>query len=269
MTCIINANGQKLDGTWEWQNENLQGLFNYDHGKYFNQVFFKGTNIKLSEHFSYYQFSGDSIIFSTVPFDENPDSFTYYKLMKVKSDSMEMMDLSTQEIDRYVRISAEPRKFSNANLDEFYFRGGLACVSEEVKPDYNNCLNFNTVGINSTKDDLDSTFGEPYSTFSQNGVEYTIYLIPSELDNSPYIAVSWNEDGELASIQMTGEKTDDSFAFSGIRLGDYYTMVENRLGKARSIQEIDNQTKLWSYDPFTISIELRDDQVYSIKLRRI
>ncbi len=154
-------------------------------------------------------------------------------------------------------------------MDQFYFNGSIGCVSTNNQIDFNNCLNFGSVSILSSIEEIESLIGKPYTTVKKEGTDYFIYLIPSDLETSPYLAVSLNENGYLNTIQLTGDKSFDNFAFSGIRLGDYFTMVENRLGKPSSIQSLDEQTEIWSYYPHHISIEIKDKLVYSIKLRRI
>lgn len=262
--------GQELNGKWQWNNENLSADVFFGNDTYFIQVYIKGTQIKISEAFMYYKIHNDSLIFGNLPFNENPDQLSYYSILHFDDNHLELLDLSKKETDNYTRQDHENYSPRKLNINQFYYQGGgIACVSDSVYSDYNNCLNFTSFGILSTKEQIESYLGTEYSRVEQNGITYSIYLIPCQDEPSPYLAISLTKDNQLQSIQITGNHTSDQFAFSGIRLGDYYTMVEQRLGKPSDIQIIDEQTELWSYKPFTISIEIKNNTVFSIKLRRI
>lgn len=261
---------QQLKGRWTWENKELSGDVYIGEGTYSIKVFVKDTDIKVSESFSYFQQRGDTLVFSDISFDSNPTELGYYLIKQLKNDQMKLFDLQNKETDKYVNIDHKEYRLSKVNVDEFYFTGGIGCVSTNPESrDYNNCLNFKSISILSTIDEVEQLLGKPYSTVEQGETSYIIYLIPSELESPPYLAVSLNEQNKLETIQLTGEKVDDKYAFSGIRLGDYYTMVESRLGKPIETQDLDEVTQLWSYNPHQISIEIKNGLVYSIKLRRL
>ena len=268
-SCNLGVS-QQLKGRWVWENKELSGDVYFGDGTYFIKVFVKDSDIKVSESFSYYQQWGDTLVFSDISFDSTPTELGYYLIKQLKDDQLKLYDLQNKGTDRYVNVDHNEYRLTKVNVDEFYFAGGIGCVSTNRESrDYNNCLNFKSISILSTIGEIEQRLGKPYSTVDQGGTNYMIYLIPSELESPPYLAVSLNEQNNLETIQLTGEKGGDEFAFSGIRLGDYYTMVESRLGKPTGTQALDEQTQLWSYDPHQISIEIRNGLVFSIKLRRI
>lgn len=261
---------QQITGRWTWENKELSGDVYIGEGTYFIKVFVKDTDIKVSESFSYYQQRGDTLVFSDISFDSSPTELNYYLIKQLNNDQMQLYDLQNRETDKYLNVDHNEYRPSKVNINEFHFAGAIGCVSTNPNSrDYNNCLNFKSVSILSTIDEIEELLGKPYSTVEQSGTNYIIYLIPGELESPPYLAVSLNEENNLETIQLTGNKVGDKFAFSGIRLGDYYTMVEGRLGKPTGTEDVDEVTQLWTYDPHQISIEIRNGLVYSIKLKRI
>lgn len=261
---------QQLDGEWKWENANLSAEIYFNSGSYFNKSFFKNTDIKISESFYYYLLKQDTIHFSKHSFDTDPQVIESYAIQSFSDSLLVLYDIVNKEIDEYRKINNLIYELDQYPLDQFYFGGGsLVCVSTEPKDNYDNCLNFNSISILSTIDDFEELFGKPRDATQHNGVKYYIYLIPSDLESSPYLAVNFDDQLNVNILQLTGLKSDDRFTFAGIRLGDFYTLVESKLGKPSNIKKISEDTELWSYSPFTFSIEIRNKLVYSIKLSRI
>lgn len=260
---------QNLTGKWYWENDDYTGEVYFEGGKYLIKLYSKGTDIKITESFSYYTKSADTLIFSDRSNNNNEQESSYYLIEKHTDTELELFDIANSTTDKYANIDHKNYGLSKVTVDEFYFDGAIGCVSDDLNQQgYNNCLNFNSISILSSVAEIEQILGEPYSKVEQAGTNYIVYLIPSDLDSPPYLAISLNDQNNLETIQLTGNKVGDEFAFSGIRLGDYYTMVEKRIGKPTEIDQLDEQTELWSYEPHKISIELRNSLVYSIKLRR-
>ncbi len=95
---------QNLEGKWKWENKNLSGEVYFDSKSYFIKVFLKNSDVKISESFSYYKTSNDTLIFSQINFEENPSKFKYYKIKKLTNEKLELIDLSTNEIDNYSNL---------------------------------------------------------------------------------------------------------------------------------------------------------------------
>ena len=260
---------QDLGGKWTWEHKNMSAEVYFGEGTYFVKVYLKDTDIKISESFSYVKEVDDTLVFSSTGFETNLSELRYYIIKTLTDEKLELLDLSRDEIDVYTNINHERYELTKTRIDEFFFDGALVCVSPENREDYNNCLNFNSVSILSSLIEIEEMLGEPYSIVNQAGVDYRIYLLPSQTESTPYLALSLNSKNEPQSIQLSGTKSGDEYSFSGIRLGDYLGMVEKRLGKPTGIKKIDDQTELWTYDPFPISFEIKDKLVYSIKLNRI
>jgi len=260
---------QELAGKWAWEHKNMSAEVYFGEGTYFVKVYLIDTDIKFSESFSYVKAMDDTLVFSSISFENNPSQLRYYVIKTLTDEKLELLDLSRNEIDVYTNINHKKYNLSETRIDEFYFNGAIGCVSSEIREDYNNCLNFNSVSILSSIVEIEEMLGEPYSIVNQAGIDYRIYLLPSHDESPPYLAVSLNDKNELQSIQLSGIKTGDDFSFSGIRLGDYFGMVEDRLGKPSGIKKLDAQTELWTYNPYPISFEIKDKLVSSIKLSRI
>lgn len=266
---VCTGFSQELKGKWLWNNENLSGEVFFGEGTYLIKVFINGTDSKVTESFQYYKISNDTITFSEIDFASKPTVLSRYIIKDFDNNKIEFLDISTNEIDTYKNVNHKDYNLSKFNYDEFYFNGGISCISREVSHNYNNCLNFSSFSMLSSKQDIENILGQPSDVINQNGIEYYIYTIPNEKDEQSYFAISLNKDSKLETIQLTGDKSYDKFSFSGIRLGDYYSMVEKRIGKPTEISMLDDKTELWSYDPHRISLEIKNGMVYSIKLRRI
>lgn len=259
---------QSLEGRWHWENESLEGVVLFDKQAYFIEVFVKNRDIKVAESFKFYRQSADTLIFSDQSFEANPASFESHLINEITDSSFNLLDLKSGEVDHYINVDHNHRKLSKYRFDQFYFNGGIACVSEEVNDNYNNCLNFTSISILSDLNQIEKQLGQPIDSVNQEGTAFFVYILPSDLKNPPYLALSLTGQNEINTLQLTGFKTNNQYAFSGIRLGDYYTIVEQRLGKPSTVEELDEQTQFWSYQPFPISFEIKNNLVYSIKLRR-
>lgn len=266
--ALSAANAQLIEGRWRWQNQELSGDAFFSRDAYLIKLYARGTDIRVSEAFAYIRQSGDTLIFSNKPMDANPDSVSYHLITSLTNTSMHLLDLQRNETNVYYNVNRERYELSPIRANEFYYSGTMTCAAPVNNPHYNNCLNFKSVSILSTIEEIEALLGDPYTTLEQGGIEYTVYLIPTEQESQPYLVISVNEINLLESIQLTGEKTNDDFSFSGIRLGDYYTLVENRLGPPSTKEQVTPTTQMWLYSPFPVSIEIENGTVSSIKLAR-
>ena len=178
---------QQLQGKWKWENKDLSGEVFIGAGTYLIKIFAKDTDIKISESFSYYQLRGDTLVFSDISFDSNPTELGYYLIKQLNEEQMKLYDLKNKETDKYVNIDHKEYKPSKVNINEFHYSGAIGCVSSELNTrDYNNCLNFKSISILSSIEEIEKLLGKPYSTVDQGGTNFIIYLIPSELESPPY-----------------------------------------------------------------------------------
>lgn len=156
--------------------------------------------------------------------------------------------------------------------NEFRDAGGtLVCTTRTAEPEMRDCLRIGPVRIGQSLRDIAMMFGDPYRVVDQGDTTLRVYTIDIGVPQGqpvPYWVLGFDKDRRVVSIQMTGERGDNRFAFSSIRLGDPAGRVIKILGKpyvTREVQDIEG-AEFWGYTPFPISIEIKNNRVYSIRV---
>lgn len=265
----FSAMSQGLTGKWEWENEEMSAEVYFSEQKYFMEAFIKNTTSQLSEGFSYFMIEGDTLIFNKVPPAEGREPIAYHLIESISDYNMVLVDLSNGKKAEYTRINRDNIYLAKYRKNEFYYAGGTnVCVSDIAEDNYNACLNFGDISVNTSIAEIEQILGAPYDHVEQGGRFYKLYLLQQLDDGSqPYFAAEI-KNNEIISIQITGFGTKENLSFSSISLGDYFSFVEQKLGKPSEIGYIDEETKHWAYTPFTFSLEIKNGYVYSIKLNR-
>lgn len=262
--------GQDLMGTWSWKNEQMHAEVYFSDDKYYMEAFIKNSTSQISEGFSYYVVSGDTLIFTKVPIEEGKEPIAYHYIESYSDSAMTLIDLSNGKKDYYKRKDHNFHLLEKYRNNEFYYAGGTnVCVSDQPAETYNHCLNFGSISVNSSVAEIEQLLGDPFDIMSRGTSVYRVYLLKFLEDGSqPFFALEIEHDS-IKSIQITGNGSIEGLSFSSIRLGDYYTFVEQKLGKPAEIGYIDEETKHWAYTPFTFSFEIKNNFVYSIKLNKL
>lgn len=265
----FSAAGQGLTGKWQWENDEMRAEVYFSDNKYFMEAFIKNTTSQLSEGFSYYFIEGDTVIFNKVPIVEGREPIAYHLIESISDYNMVLVDLANGKRDSYTRLNREYVQLAKFRNNEYYYAGGTnVCISDADERNYDVCLNFGDISVNSTIEEIERILGKPYDHIEQAGRLYKVYLLQQlEDDSQPYFAVEIH-DGQVVSIQITGNGSKEDLSFSSISLGDYYSFVEQKLGKPREIGFVDQETEHWAYTPFTFSLEIKNNYVYSIKLNK-
>ena len=267
--CQSKVIGHDLTGRWKWANDKMEADVFFSEDRYFMEAYLKGTKSQISEGFSYFMIIGDTLIFNKVPVDEGREPLSYHLISSFTPDKMVLIDLKNGKKDQYYRVDYDQRVLKKYRNDEFYYGGGgIVCISDKLDGNDNHCLNFGGFSLNSTLEEIEQILGKPYDKMSHGGKFYNVYLL-KELKNGsqPYIAVELLN-GQVKSIQITGEASIEELSFSSISLGDYYTFVEQKLGPPSDTGLVDDETTYWDYAPFTFSFEIKNNLVYSIKLTK-
>lgn len=165
--------------------------------------------------------------------------------------------------------AAEPAIAAN----EFRRAGAtLACITPAEPKDsggMRDCLRIGPLQVGMSLFDVSRELGKPYRVVEQDGATLRVYVISVEAPpNSPlpYWVVGFR-DGRVDSIQMTGERGDERFAFSSIRLGDPKSRVVEILGAPFATRNVEDVgAEFWGYAPFPISLEIKGGRVYSIRI---
>ncbi len=172
----------------------------------------------------------------------------------------------------YINVDA---KLPEGVVNEFRYAGDwLVCISDTFPSDldevmYLPCLNFKTIKIGSTLEEIESMYNDIYKIIPESDtVETRVYLLETELEQIPYIVVEYRNNVATA-LQLTGLQTNADLSFSSIKLGDPEKYVIEILGKPNSIEEVEEiDGYFWDYSPFPITVEMVDKKVYSVKIRK-
>lgn len=265
----IPALGQGLTGQWSWENDQIRTDVYFSDDMYYMEAFIKNSNAQVSEGFSYFMIHGDTLIFNKVRASEGREPIAYHLIESISDTEMMLVDLGNGNKDQYKRINHDYFQLTKYRNNEFYYTGVTnVCVSDKVEDTNNHCLNFGSISVNSSIEEIEQILGEPYDIMSRGNSLYRVYLLEALDDGSqPYFAIEMN-DVQIKSIQITGLESREHLSFSSISLGDYHTFVEQKLGKPSEIGAVDDETIYWDYKPFAFSFEIRNQFVYSIKLIR-
>ncbi|HET9792888.1 MAG TPA: hypothetical protein VFS34_00380 [Thermoanaerobaculia bacterium] len=157
-------------------------------------------------------------------------------------------------------------------VNEFRYLGGaLVCISEnEPRPRDRGlapCLHIGAIAVDETTERVDDRLGRPWKVVGGGrGETIRVYPIHGDPEANPYFAVTFKA-GRATAIQLSGEETPDPYSFSGLRLGDSIRLLKDVLGPVTASEKLQGtETTLLSYQPFPISIEVKNRKVVSIKI---
>jgi hypothetical protein len=160
--------------------------------------------------------------------------------------------------------------------DEFvYAKGTLACVFHSVTGDPTKladegalaCLHMGPLKIDMALAEMEQRLGPAAEKWEIEGLEYRVYRYPSNADPKGYYAVGYLS-GVAKVIQQTGRLDEKSFPFSSINLGDSWQRVRDRLGPPNRTSPFPEfGGTLWNYSPLPFTFVIRDDHVFSIRIR--
>ena len=151
---------------------------------------------------------------------------------------------------------------------------GFACViepSEKLSPDQikalseRACLRIGPLVVGMESAALKASLGQLTSQIDgPKSTKVWVYFFRKTNDD-PYLAASiWRD--RLVAIQVTGRLPADKYGFNDITLGATAESVTTQLGKPVLVKpSSEPNTDLWSYQPWTFSIEMSGGRVTSIR----
>ena len=268
---MIGQNSKLIIGSWKWVVSNYEGTAYFDDTEYKMQLNIMGTESRISEIFRYYKVENGKVLFAIKPFETamKSNKITEYLLKEINNEKMILIDSKGNE-DTYERISLEKPTINKIRINEFDASSGAPmCITDKKADGYLPCLCFGNIDFSTSLSKIESIYGNPYRTIENDeGSKTKVYLLKTDGESYPYFAITFNKNS-ITSIQLTGIRLLEEISFSSIRLGDHHSFVEQKLGLPSSkhdVQEI--QGEMWDYRPFPITIEFKDDLVYSIRLTR-
>jgi hypothetical protein len=155
-------------------------------------------------------------------------------------------------------------------------RGTLLCLGDPSVPDsYLPCLHIGDLFVGLTLEETEAKIqtlgGRFIKNVEPNGEgETRLYAlaVPKGGKAVPTLAVTYVK-GKAESIRLTGTATDAPLEFSSICLGDSILRVVGLIGPPQFTETLPKiQSILWVYHPFPISIEIKEDRVYSILIQK-
>jgi hypothetical protein len=157
-------------------------------------------------------------------------------------------------------------------MNEFRYLGGaLVCISDNAPRPADQaltpCLHIGAIVLDQTVEKVDGILGKPWKTMdAAGGATMRVYPLHGNVEANPYLAVTFKS-GRVDVIQLSGDGTPDPFSFSSLRLGERAQRVTDILGPVSASKEVrDNGATLLSYQPFPISIEVKDKKIISIRI---
>jgi len=162
-------------------------------------------------------------------------------------------------------------------LRGYYKRSGpgFACVigpSEKLSPEQikalseHACMRIGPLVVGMDAAALTSALGEPARQIQgPKGTMVWAYFFGKTNDDPYLLASIWKD--RLVAIQVTGRLPADKYVFNGITLGATAETVTRQLGKPMRVaaSSLPN-TDVWSYQPWTFSLELSGGRVTSIRV---
>ena len=157
--------------------------------------------------------------------------------------------------------------------DEFRVSGGsLACITGEAPsgdPPYRACLGIGPVRIGQTMRTVAMRFGKAGKEIRQGDVILRVWPVRLDVPEGtplPYWVIGF-ADQRVISIQLTGKRRVEKFAFSSLRLGDPQARVLEILGPPAEKRDAPEAgVVMWNWRPFPVTLEMKGGRVYSMRV---
>jgi len=153
--------------------------------------------------------------------------------------------------------------FANTPLNTFRFLGNqISCKMEKIEDEYA-CHRIGHIKIGSDYKPKIS----PYKEVEQkNGIVASVFVISSTEEYESYLVIG-HKDNKIASVQYTGNYPSEKLTLASIKLMDTKSIVKKFLGPRYQVSKVkDINGEIWDYYPFPISIEFKDEVVYSMRI---
>ena len=152
---------------------------------------------------------------------------------------------------------------------------GFACQIEapnKLSPEQikalseHSCLRIGSLVVGMEAAAVKSALGQPDRQLDGPKATTVWAFLFGKTNDGPYLLASIWQD-RLVAIQITGRLPAEKYGFNGITLGTTAESVTKQLGKPMAVgpSSIPN-TDVWSYQPWTFSLEMSDGRVTSIRV---
>lgn len=128
------------------------------------------------------------------------------------------------------------------------------------------CLRFGPLALSMTPAEADALMARPFRTIDIGQGALARFYFFGQDRQRPYVAVVIRND-KITALQMTGALPDPRFVFSGIAPGMPQARLEERFGQPFSREPVASVgSELWQYGPHPFTFEVRDNQVFSVRI---
>ena len=152
---------------------------------------------------------------------------------------------------------------------------GFACVirpSEKLSPEQikalseHACMRIGPLVVGMEAAALKTALGQPAREIRGPKDTMVWAYFFGKTNDDPYLLASvWKD--RLVAIQVTGRLPADEYVFNGITLGASAETVTNKLGEPMRVGPSSlPKTDVWSYQPWTFSLELSGGRVTSMRV---
>lgn len=260
-----------LIGKWAKMGENhFKEVLSFDDEAYHLEKFFIDSESKMEENYLHYTFMKDSVVLNGIGLDETKAAFW---IRKLTPDTLVLQDPETFDYHKFTRISTDmPAMPVIANVMNKH-NGKLECMIDANTPAAEDlpCMHIADLNFSWTLDSLETKFGHPVrfvQSKKDSSIAKFVFHLTAFQGTQPELIVTHNSaTDEISEIQLRGFGTNEDYNFSSIRLGDYISLVEQKLGKP-SEKVFDNETLTtkWSYAPYPLVFEFKNKYVNGIKI---
>jgi hypothetical protein len=155
--------------------------------------------------------------------------------------------------------------------------GSFAChiVPEDVArqmqhPDFPEefpCMRIGPLEMEMLRSDAEKILGSPATSVMSGGREAFLYDLAGDNSGTSYVALTFNRNARVDSLQLTSATEYRGWRFSKIATGDSQQALIGTLGRASLIDEMSKPgVAIWDYSPWSFSFELKDGHVWSIAI---
>lgn len=259
-----------LIGQWQRIGEHYKAILSFNDESYLLEKYFSESDSKMEENYMNYVFMQDSVVLKGITNNEQKSAFW---IRKLTPDTLVLQDPESFAFHKFIRITTDMPTMPKREKEIYLQNNVLTCMTNisTVASNQAECLHIGELDFSWKLDSIAAVFG-PEVRFVQSkkdsAIAKHVFNLKSFQGTQPELIITHNRvTNEVIEIQLRGFGTVENLAFSSIRLGDYISYIEQKLGKPTD-KQFDNETLTtkWSYAPYPLVFEFKNKYVNGIKL---
>lgn len=261
-----------LIGQWQRIGEHYKAILSFDDDSYLLEKYFSESDSKMEENYMHYTFMQDSVVLKGLANSEEKSAFW---IRKLTPDTLVLQDPESFAFHKFMRITTDMPTMPQRENEIYLKDNALTCMANITTPAANqdDCLHIGNLNFSWTLDSIESVFGHAVrfvQSKKDSAIAKHVFNLKPFQGTQPELIITHNSvTDEIIEIQLRGFGTVEDLAFSSIRLGDYISYIEQKLGKPAD-KQFDNETLTtkWSYAPYPLVFEFKNKYVNGIKLMK-